>query len=355
MIKFISKEILEDYRNKTCFLRVDLNFSPNEDHLRIESIIPTIKLLLDFNIKIIIGSHRGRFDKETPSLEPFVEIISSKVKEKVFFSDNYEIPDNTEEKIVLLENLRQEKQEEENNKEFAKKLADLADFYINDAFAVSHRENASIAQITRFLPSFGGLCLEKEVQNLSKALNNPRSPFTLILGGAKTADKIRVIKNLWSKLDHVLLGGGPANTFLLERGVDIGNSLAQRDARGLIETFAFTEKVKVPVDFKKEEDHIFDIGEETIKKYSEIISQSKMIIWNGPMGKFEDKKFREGTEKILEALIKNKEAEIIIGGGETISSLNQELSNNIFLSTGGGSMLEFLSGKELPGLKALNK
>lgn len=361
-MKFISKENLKEFKNKTCFLRVDFNFEPTDDHLRIEAIIPTIKLLLEKEVgKIIIASHRGRpsGEDESLSLSPFVSIISEKISEDVFFSsiNNYKENDN---RIVLLENLRFSEGEQVNDSVFAEKLAKLADFYVNEAFPVLHRKSASTVEITRFLPSFGGLRLKKEIKELENAINSPKSPFTLILGGAKTADKVGVIKNLWNKVDNVLLGGGPANTFLLERGVDIGDSIADKNAHELIETFAFTEKVKIPTDFVKEDNMILDLGKETLENYSEIISNSNTIVWNGPMGKFEDESFAEGTKSIWESIFKNNKAKIIIGGGETTSSMNIlgdniKVPDNVFLSTGGGAMLEFLTGKELPGIKSLNQ
>jgi phosphoglycerate kinase len=366
-IKYISQENIKEYKNKTCFLRVDFNEKRGEEKnsYRLKATLPTINFLLENNIKIIIASHRGRHGNNPPSLKPFQQILEEKLNTSIKFFD--EIPKSeevieTQEKIVLLENLRFYKEEEKNNSKFAKKIASLADFYVNEAFSVSHRKNASVAKITRFLPSFGGLHLQKELQNLDKVKKDFNRPFTLILGGAKIKDKIGVIKKFWNKIDNLLLGGGPANTFLEAKGIDTEDSIKEEKMIKKIKKYVDSKKINFPEDFKKENKQILDIGEKTIKKYSEIIKTSKTIIWNGPMGLFEKNFFGEGTKEIWKAVLKNKESHTVIGGGETISSLrlipeitDYNLPENIFISTGGGAMLTYLADKKMPGLKALKK
>ena len=365
-IKYISDKNLKNLEGKTCLLRIDLNAKKNEEkeYYRLQVIIPTIQKLLNYNIKVVLISHQGRYGKNPSSLEPFAEIISKKINTEVKFIKHFsgageEINKNNS-KIFLLENLRFYKEEQENSKDFAKKLADLADFYVNDAFPVCHRKNASVVEITRFLPSFGGLHLQKELEILERVIKNPEHPLTLILGGIKTSDKLGVLKNLWDKIDNLLLGGGPANTFLEEQGIDTGNSVKNDSVKNEIQNYATSDKIFVPVDYKIEENQISDIGEKTAQIYADVIQNSKTIIWNGPMGKFEEKKFSEGTKSIWQAILKNKDACIIVGGGETVSSIkllpdHHPLSANLFLSTGGGAMLAYLAGEEMPGLKALNK
>ncbi|MDP3015018.1 MAG: phosphoglycerate kinase [bacterium] len=307
--------------------------------------------------------------------------------------------------IFLLENLRFFDGEEKNDIKLAKQLALLAHgdiypvrnsparrdaisngIYINDAFAVSHRANASVAAITKFLPSYAGLLLEKEIKNLDKVMKNPQKPLVMILGGAKISDKIGVIKNFLkkvkcqkSKVNCILLGGGMANTFLAAQGLPVGDSLYDADLRGQIRGLTrikeFRQKVILPIDALVYKRQILDIGPKTIEKYSKIIENAGTIIWNGPMGHIEDKKFRKGSEAIAKSIIKSKSFSVI-GGGETTAafqaatrnyaekhaelrgkSLRQSASSlrksALFLSTGGGAMLEYLAGKKLPGLMAL--
>ena len=256
--------------------------------------------------------------------------------------------------MFLLENLRFLKGEEKNSLRLARQLASLGDIYINDDFAVSHRKDASVAAIAKYLPSYAGLLLEKEIRNLSKVMKNPRKPLVIILGGAKVSDKISLIRG---KADYFLIGGAMANTFIAAQGIPVGDSLYDRNAdlRGLIR--GLTQKIFLPVDVVVYKRKILDIGPKTVDKYSKIIKQAKTIIWNGPMGYIEDERFANGSKAIAKAIIKSK-AHSVIGGGETIASLkikNQKskIKNNVFLSTGGGAMLEYLAGKKLPGIEAL--
>jgi len=235
----------------------------------------------------------------------------------------------------------------------------LGDFYVNDAFGVSHRANASVAAITKFIPSYAGFLMEKEIKNLNK-VKNPKKPFVVILGGAKISGKICLIKNFLRKADYFLIGGGMANTFIASRGLPVGDSLYEKNmvplAQGLIRQMG--KKFVLPIDVVIDDGRILDIGPQTAKKYAEIIKKAKTIIWNGPVGYCEEKCFLYGSLSIAKAIIGNKRAFAIIGGGETTSfftlkTKTYNLKPNIFLSTGGGAMLEYLAGKTLPGLKAL--
>ena len=334
-------------KNKTCLLRIDLNIKDNElrrtqagkIHFRIESVLPTIKFLIRNKAKIVILSHRGQANT-TASLQPFAKIFFRLLKKPVHFIKLQ--PDSADKitrskigSIFLLENLRFFKEEMENNKSFAKKLAGLGDIYINDAFAVCHRRNASVAVITKFIPSYTGFVLEKEIKNLNYAIKKPEKPLVVILGGDKILEKIRLLKYFTKKADFFLLGG-----------------LA-------VDTNINSNKIILPSDFVLENKRVADIGAKTIENYKKYIKKAKTIVWNGPLGKIENQKFRKGNNKIIAAVFQNKKAKIIIGGGQTISALQKakprHWPDKLFLSTGGGAMLEYLAGKKLPGIEALNK
>lgn len=426
---------------KIFLLRVDFNLTEGElkkplANLRLLRVLPTIKFLLGRKARIVVMSHRGRPAspqtytdlpakisernlggqaqinadtrvkkrsnqlKSTFSLRPFVKILSSLLKTPVHFIDFQEgfnsveikkIIASSNAKIFLLENLRFLSGEEKNDASFAKKLASLGDFYVNDAFSVSHRKNASIAVITKFFPDdriYAGFSFENEVKNLSRAFKKPRKPLVIILGGAKVADKIGIIKNFLKKTksrsernsaagaDYFLLGGVMANTFLAAKNFPIGDSLYEKKSVSTAKQLLKSGKIILPVDFIVEKRKILDIGPKTIEEYSKIIKTAKTIIWNGPMGYIEDKKFRKGSEKIAKAIFKSG-AFAVIGGGETVSLLrnarnyaenNAELcgkkrfrvsrsqasvSPRIFMSTGGGAMLKLLAGEKLPAVKIL--
>lgn len=393
-MKFLSSLNRKDLQNKTCLLRVDFNIKDSEldkNNLRIRAVLPTIKFLIDNGAKVVILSHRGRPDKKCQisnierqklTLKPFAEILSSLLKKPVHFIDfkkekkfdAAQISKTiTRDSIFLLENLRFFDGEEKNDKNFAKQLASFGDFYVNDAFSVSHRKNASVVAITEFLSSYAGLLLEKEIKNFSSVMNpfdktqdsrrvyrgvkNPKKPLVIILGGAKISDKIGVIKNFFKIADYFLIGGGMANTFLAAQGLPVGDSLFEKKAMPVARKFLKFKSIILPVDTAVYKKQILDIGPETIEKYSKIIKNARTIIWNGPMGYIEDKKFRKGSEAIAKAIINNKKAFSIIGGGETtsiVSGIKCQVSGNIFISTGGGAMLEYLAGKKLPGIEALN-
>ncbi len=320
-MKYLSQLKKEGIAGKTCLLRINLDIkNPAKESLRIDAIIPTIKFLEENGTKIIILSHRGRpngIDLKL-SLEPFIEILSKKIGHK----------------LEWLENLRFNPQEQENDAEFGRELASRGDFFVNDDFATSHRTCASLVAITKFLPSYAGLLLEKEIKNLSKVMTSPKKPLVVIIGGIKINDKVGMIENFKDKADHFLMGSAysklPTSNFKL------------------------TNKIMLPSDHITENNEDFDIGPETIKKYSEIIKTAKTIIWSGPLGLFENAKFLNGSKKIAEA-VADSNAFTVVGGGDTSQLLKTlGIENRFsFISTGGGAMLEFLSGKKLPALEAL--
>ncbi len=360
-------KLLESLKNKNlseeiCLLRVDFNFpvSKKFSNPRLKGIIPTLEFLVNKGAKIVIISHKGRpeINQKLPqfSLKPFAGIISRKIGKKVDFM---EFDKSAGEKIIkskpgtifLMENLRFFPEEKKNDKAFAKNLASLGTFYVNDAFSVSHRKNASVEAITKFLPSYGGFLLKKEIENLSLVMKNPKKPFTVILGGAKIADKLELINNFIKSADYFLIGGAMANAFFVAKGLPVGDSLYEKGMVKTAEIILKNKKIIIPLDVIIENRKILDIGAKTVKEYEKIIKKSKTIIFNGPMGYIENLKFSKGTKFIIDALMKSG-AKIIIGGGET-TPIIQNAKSNIFLSTGGGAMLEYLSGKKLPGLSAL--
>ena len=360
MIHYINHSVLKKFRGKTAILRADLNAKPGQEKkfLRVEAILPTVKLLLKNQIRVVILSHRGRPTKNKKlSLKPFAPILQKKLNVKVKFVTDLKTSEDGD--VLLLENLRFWPGEEKNDASFARRLAKLGDFYVNDAFAVSHRKDASVCAITRYLPSYGGLLLEREVKNLSAIINYSTRPFVVVIGGAKIRDKLGVIKYLWNKADYFLLGSGPAATFFAAEGMPVGNSLLDKKSIPKIKKFVGSRKLILPLDVKIKNSQILDIGEKTAEKYSEIISKARTIVWNGPVGMFEKKEFSDGTKSIWKAVFRNKKSRIVIGGGETLSSFSltgksvSSLPKNVFFSTGGGAMLEYLSGKKLPGLESL--
>ena len=377
---------------QSVLMRVDFNVPINEgkilDDFRIERVLPTIQSLREKKAKrIILISHLGQptsSDQKQCSLEPIASCLEKLLEEKVYFittligeglkEEIEELPDNS---IILLENIRFYKGEMENNKEFAKELAEIANCFINEAFSVCHREVASLCAITEFLPFYSGILLEQELTNLDRITQKSEHPLVVVLGGAKIKDKISVIERFKNEADYILLGGLMANTTLKANGFYIGESLYDEGA------FVQAEKMSIgkaelilPNDFMvldkdnqiqikelgniAEGDKIFDIGPTTCDTFSKIILKAKTVFFNGPMGKFEQEGFSNGTNKIINAIIENKLAFSIIGGGETITCLRSfnpkfQVSDSIFLSTGGGAMLKYLVGESLPGLIALNK
>jgi phosphoglycerate kinase len=392
-MKSIKEE--QNLNNKKILLRLDLNVPIVDDKItdttRIDKILPTLKFLISQNVKIIIISHVGRPKGKVVnelSLRPIckdleiklnqnIKLISKDIKEinskNLFGSDN--------KKIVMLENIRFYPEEEKNNQQFAKHLASLADMYVNDAFSCSHRAHASIHEITKYLPSFSGLQLNLEVAALKKITSEIKKPITCIIGGSKVSTKINIIKNLIPKFDNIIIVGGMANNIIKYIGNNIGKSLQEENSDQIIkEIFSLSEtkncKIIYPQDVTvgknlngapqikelneiSSDEMILDIGPKTVNLINKIIDESKTILWNGPAGYFENPSFANGSIKIAKKIIENNKSNKIYsvaGGGDTVSLLNSLNSVNDFnfVSTAGGAFLEYLEGKELPGIKALN-
>ena len=349
----------------TVLLRLDFN---TEDDWRMKAVLPTIRLLSKGMAKIVVISHRGRptkpFDKKF-SLRKNAAHLSKLLGKKIIFIGHFDFgrirkqvaaaPDRS---IFLLENLRFLPGEEKNDPKLAGQLASLADFYVNDAFAVSHRANASVAAITKFLPSYAGLELEGEIENLTAAMEKPRHPFIFAVGGSKAADKLGAIRYFKGKADWFLLGGGPANTMLALRGMDVKRSVKDEDADlRAVKKIAAYGNMLLPIDFRWSQNQILDIGPKTAATYAKKIAGAKTILWSGPMGEIELKQFSGGSFALARAIARNHRAFSLTGGGETVMFLKKmRLDKKFsFISTGGGAMLDFLAGKKLPGIEALKK
>ena len=382
-------------KQKKILLRLDLNVPLDNDRItdttRIDKILPTIKYLLKNDAKIIILSHvgrpKGRIVNEL-SLKPICENLKKKLNVNIKLItkslkeiDSSDLFIDQDEKIVILENLRFYQEEEENNIEFAKHLARLADIYVNDAFSCSHRAHASIFEITKFLPSFAGLQLNLEIDALNKITSKIKRPVTCIIGGSKISSKINIIKNLIPKFDNIVIVGGMANNVLKYKGFNIGKSIQEANCDQIIkEIFYLSEKNNCKIVYPEdvtvgkdlngsakikdvnkvsEDELILDIGPKTIQTVNNLIEKSETILWNGPAGYFENPNFAKGSLKIANKIVeKNKSNTIysVAGGGDTVALLNRigVINNFNFVSTAGGAFLEYLEGKELPGIKALN-
>jgi len=385
----------KNLNNKKILLRLDLNVPLENDKItdttRIDKILPTLKFLIKEKAKIIILSHvgrpRGKIVKEL-SMEPIREELQKKLNQKIkLISENIKeiknknIFDDYNEEIFILENIRFYSEEEKNDNKFAEHLSCLGDIYVNDAFSCSHRAHASIHEIPKFLPSFSGLQLDLEVKALTKITSEIIRPITCIIGGSKISTKINVIKNLISKFDNIVIVGGMANNFIEFYGNNVGKSIKEKNCYQIVKEIIalskkknckmiYPEDVIVSKDLngspqKKElneilsDEMILDIGPKTIEKILKIIDNSKTILWNGPAGYFENPDFANGSIQIAKKIIENNKASKIFsvaGGGDTVSLLNNlKVVNNFnFVSTAGGAFLEYLEGKNLPGIKALN-
>tara|TARA_B100000989_G_scaffold325_1_gene204 strand:- start:937 stop:2124 length:1188 start_codon:yes stop_codon:yes gene_type:complete len=392
-MRSISKEV--NLKGKQILLRLDLNVPLDNgkinDTSRIDKILPTLNFLIGQKTKIIILSHvgrpKGKIVKEL-SLKPISEDLKKKtnvsirlIEENINEIKNKDFFNKFDEEILILENIRFYAEEEKNDQNFAKHLASLGDIYVNEAFSCSHRSHASIDQISRFLPSFSGLQLDQEVKALNKITTEISKPITCIIGGSKISTKINIIKNLITKFDNIVIVGAMANNFIEYFGNNIGKSIKENKSKPIVEeilflsqnencNLIFPEDVIVAKNFNdlpvvkklkniSSEDMILDIGPNTIKNIYKVIDDSNTILWNGPAGYFENPNFANGSieiaKKIIEKNVANK-IYSVVGGGDTVSLINSldAVNNFNFVSTAGGAFLEYLEGKKLPGITALN-
>ena len=383
-----------DVSGKRVLCRVDFNvpLSNGEvsDDTRIQAALPTITYLIEHGAKVILCSHLGRPDgtgyQAEYSLAPVARYLSKVLGKPVAFATDT-IGDSAKEvvaslkngDVALLENLRFDKREKKNDPEFAKELASLAEVYVNDAFGAAHRAHASTAGVASYLPAYAGMLMEKEVSTLTSMLDNPNHPFVAILGGSKVSDKVAVIDALIDKCDTLIIGGGMCFTFLAAQGYTVGTSLMEQDWVERASTMLEKAKNKgvsilLPTDvvcadaFANDANTVtcgvdaipddmmgLDIGPETTKAYAEAIASAKTVFWNGPMGVFEMSSFEAGTKGVALAVAANKDADTIIGGGDSVAAVNKfDLADQMtFISTGGGASMELVQGEALPGVEAL--
>ncbi|WP_407407678.1 phosphoglycerate kinase [Peribacillus sp.] len=392
----MNKKSIKDIelKGKRVFCRVDFNVPMQDgkisDDTRIKAALPTINYLIEQGAKVILASHLGRPKGQVVEelrLAPVAERLSQLIGKDVQRADEAYgeavqsiIEGLKDGELLLLENVRFYPGEEKNDPELAKEFAKLADVYVNDAFGAAHRAHASTEGIAHHLPAVAGLLMEKELSVLGKALSEPDRPFTAIIGGAKVKDKIGVIENLLEKVDHLIIGGGLGYTFIKAQGHEVGTSLLEEDKIELAKSFIESAKAKgvkmhlpidavvtaefspdaeteiVDIDSIPSDKMSLDIGPKTSELFADVIKGSKLVIWNGPMGVFEFDKFANGTKAVAKALADAKDTYSIVGGGDSAAAaekfgLAEKMSH---ISTGGGASLEFMEGKELPGVVALN-
>jgi len=377
-----------DVKNKKVLLRVDFNVPIEQgkvaNDFRIKSVLPTIEYLLNNQAKIIILTHLGRpqgkvvkdlrVDLVAKRLGEIIKRPIKKIDNSIGLEAEEEIKKMQPGEIIFLENVQFNQGEIDNLDEYSQALAELADVFVQEAFGQVHRDYASISGVPKYLPSCAGLLMEKEIKVLTEVMEDPKRPLIVIIGGAKISDKIKMIRKFIKSADHILLGGALANTVLWAEGIAIGKSkIEKEELKEASDIDHAHHKLHLPVDAiassdpggqmpvritpigkVSEDEMILDIGPDTEKLYSQIINQAQMILWNGPMGIFEVKVFSGGSEKVAEAVAKSK-AFKVVGGGDTISCLEELnlLDKMDHVSTGGGAMLEFLSGNKLPGIEAL--
>ncbi len=374
--------------NKTVFLRADFNVPIKDgnikDDYKIVATLPTIRFLLRHGCKIIIATHLGKPNGRNKkfSVKPIADRLGQLLDIKIELVDNYwnkstkELKaDLSEKDILILENLRFNSGEEKNNKRFGKLLSKMAQIYVNDAFAVSHRQHASVSVIKKYLPSYAGLLLEKEIKNLNRILK-PQKPMVSVVGGNKVQTKIKLVKSLGKKSSVVLIGGALANSFISAYGFEIGKSTVEQDCIKLAKKFKnkniilpidvlvgksknTTEVLAKPVSQVNKNDIILDIGPRTIKLFANYIRKANTIVWNGPMGYFENSHFKHGTMALVQVVSSRSRglAFGVVGGGETLEAFKQAKTLDYldWVSTGGGAMLAYLSGEKMPGLKKIIK
>ena len=385
----------ENLDHKYVLLRLDLNVPLKNgivtDQTRIDKILPIINFLLSKNSRIIVISHVGRPNgkkNNNLSMRPICKNLEEKINRKIKLINNdifklkkEDLFKDKEDEIIFLENIRFYKEEEKNDTSFAKQLASLADLFVNDAFSCSHRTHTSVSKITEFLPSFAGLQLEEELNALKKVTSEIKKPVTCIIGGSKISTKIGIIKNLIPKFNNIIIVGGMANNILHHKGNEIGKSIKEENCEAIIEEIFEKSKqhscsITFPIDVLvgknlrsnsevkelneiNEDDLILDIGPKTINTIKKVIERSETVLWNGPAGYFENPNFANGSYEIAKAIVKknkNKSIYSVVGGGDTIALINEinVIKNFNFVSTAGGAFLEYLEGKDLPGIKALS-
>lgn len=405
-IKYLKSSTL---KNKTVLLRVDVNVPLDEktgkvgDDFRIRAILPTIKMLQEGGNRIIIVGHLGRPQGRDPklSLKPVAELMANLLGYKfltthhplpdypinhlIFYTGNIEADTHTAQlkkidakDIIFLENIRFYKGEEENDQHLAKKLAALADVYVNDAFSVDHHASVSVSEMPKYLPSYAGPQLEQEIKYLSVLLGKVKSPFVVMMGGIKISDKIGALENLGKMADKILLGGGLASLLFLSKGFEVGLSKVEDDARKLAFQLSqnFKDRLMLPADVVvadkdmskdsirvslpfevQKNEQILDIGPKTIYDYAQVLKTAQTIVWNGPLGHFEVEPFHTGTMALARIIgsVGKRKAFAVVGGGETVDAVRQchQFEHIDHVSTGGGAMLDFLAGKKLPGIEAL--
>jgi len=383
-----------DFKGKKVLVRVDFNVPLKDgvvgDKTRIKAALPTIEYLIKEEAKVLLISHLGRpggEPKDDLKMDPVAKALANLLNKEVKKADDCigkevkKAADSLENgEVMLLENSRFHAGEKKNDPEFAKELASLADLYVNDAFGAAHRAHATTVGVTEFLPAAAGFLMQRELNALGEVMENPESPFVAIMGGAKVSDKIDVIKNLINKVDKLIVAGGIANTFLLAKGYEVGDSLVEADkvdlAKELMDEAA--EKgvdIVLPIDVVIADDFSNDAntqtvaadeisagwqvldcgGSQSLENYKEIIKSAKTVIWNGPLGVFEMEKFAHGTVELAKALAES-DAHSVIGGGDSAAAINQAgvADKMSHISTGGGASLMFFEGKELPGVAALD-